>query len=82
MNIRAVLFIISIVILLIGAPPLLSKAIPATADSFKSLPAPGNDFYNILLTVLGVVALSYSIRGDGKQQPKDFANLSKLLKGK
>ena len=75
MNLRVVLFFMGIIILLMGGIPFVAEAIPAAKSAMVGLPAPGTIIYQGILTLLGVIALSYSIRGNGKNISKaDFAS--------
>ena len=74
MDLRVVLFFMGIIILLMGALPIVSETVPAAKGWMEGIPAPGTFIFQAVLIVLGVVALSYSIRGNGKRISKaDFA---------
>ncbi len=59
-----------------GIVPFISGIIPAAANLSKGFPAPDSQIYQAILVVVGVVALSYSIRGEGKKSsPKDLKKM-------
>ena len=72
MNPRVVLFFVGIVIFIMGFVPLIANSVPAAAGWIEGLPPAGSMIYQAVLSVLGVVALSYAIRGEGKKPNMDI----------
>lgn len=66
---RAVLFFIGVILAILGVVPLLAAIIPPAQSLAEGLPPAGSAFYQGILIILAVVALSYAIRGEGKKKP-------------
>ncbi len=67
---RIVLFFVGTLVLIMGAAPLIAQAIPAAKNWITDLPPAGSALYQSILTILGVIALSYALRGEGKRIKK------------
>lgn len=74
---KSILFLIGFLVILMGAIPLILEFVPAAAEWKDTLPKAGSMVYQIVLITLGVIAMSQSIKKDGKSDPK--AELVKLL---
>ena len=60
---RIILFFVGVCILILGALPLIANIIPAASAWIEDMPPAGSITYQFLLVLLGVIAVSYSIKG-------------------
>jgi len=71
---KVVLFFVGLAIIIMGAAPLIANFIPAAAAWLENLPKAGSVIYQIVLTVIGVIAFRYSVMtpGSGKATKADL----------
>ena len=76
---KFVLFIIGLLVLIIGAVPLISDLIPAVAGLSEGFPTPGTLPYQLIVTALGLLGVLYSFQNEHKKQSDTDNALAKLL---
>jgi len=76
---KFVLFIIGLLVLIMGAVPLISNIIPAVAGLSEGFPAPGTMPYQVLITALGLLGVLYGLQKEKPKQSDTDKALAKLL---
>jgi len=59
---KAILFFVGLLVLILGAAPLVANLIPATAQWLNNLPKAGSIVYQLILTIIGIVAIGHSMK--------------------
>ena len=67
---RAILFLIGLIVLLLGAVPLIVEFFPAAAAWKDTLPPAGSLVYQSTLVIIGVVAMGHAIKSPGRKLSK------------
>lgn len=76
---KFVLFIVGLLVLVLGAVPLILNLIPAAVGIAKGFPVPGTATYQILVAALGLIAILYSFQKEQKKQSDAEKAMVKLL---
>jgi hypothetical protein len=58
---KTILFIFGLLSIIWGAYPLLA-GIKALETLFKGFPQPGNIFYQLVIILIGIIAIGYSVK--------------------
>jgi len=75
---KSILFLISFLVVLMGAVPLILEFVPQAAEWKDTLPAAGSNIYQATLVLIGIIGLGHALKKEGKSDdPK--AELIKLL---